>query len=71
MIDYSWHARAACTGRGSDLFFVRRGKVPREAKELCSHCPVREICLSEAIRHDDLGYRGGTSYRERQRTRAT
>lgn len=45
-----WRARAACRGR-FDLDFIDP-RTPAEAAEcraLCAGCPVRELCLAEAL----------------------
>ncbi len=62
-----WHARAACRGRGPELFFPPSGEDGLMAKALCARCPVREECL--AAGRKELGIWGGTSERERRKRR--
>lgn len=67
----AWHAEAACAGAELDVFFPPLGRSAREAKAVCSGCPVRVQCLDEALVDPDLdhGVRGGLSARERTRLR--
>jgi WhiB family redox-sensing transcriptional regulator len=65
----TWHARAACRGMGTDVFFPGRGEVlkVRAAKAVCDGCSVREECLDAALDGDDtLGIWGGVSERRRR-----
>jgi hypothetical protein len=68
----AWQRDAACRGQGTDRFILPKGSGEvREAKRICSHCPVSAECLSFALR--DPGIKGiwaGTSARERDRMRA-
>ncbi|GAA2411631.1 hypothetical protein GCM10010404_81950 [Nonomuraea africana] len=59
-----WHERAACKGADHWIFCndeaaLRNGE-PRppydeeKAKSYCSGCPVRTVCLEEALRMRDL-----------------
>lgn len=64
-----WVERQACRGSDPSVFFPDRGGDPDpEAQRLCASCPVREECLSEALRLGDVhGYRGGVNGPERLR----
>jgi WhiB family redox-sensing transcriptional regulator len=68
----SWQKDAACRGYGTERFILPTGsREVREAKRICSRCPVTEQCLTFALR--DPGIKGiwaGTSARERDRMRA-
>jgi WhiB family transcriptional regulator, redox-sensing transcriptional regulator len=65
-----WHARAACRGMGTDLFFPVDSVTLARATKICSGCGVREECGRFAIEHPSLkGIWAGTSERRRARTR--
>ncbi len=62
-----WHDRANCAGVDPDLFFPERGESPREAKQVCRGCVVREDCLAFAISSGErFGVWGGMTERERR-----
>ena len=62
--------RAACRSLDPTFFFVERGHNPtQEAIDACAHCPVRNECLDWALHHEQLGYWGGTSEKQRRRLR--
>lgn len=71
----SWREHAACAGR-TDIEWVptslsmplRSGNL-RAAREVCASCPVRGLCLDEALRDGLVGIWGGTTYRQRERLR--
>jgi WhiB family transcriptional regulator, redox-sensing transcriptional regulator len=73
----SWQDRAACTGMNAQLFFGPDGErwQDREireakAKAICALCPVREPCLSDALRNSiKHGIWGGLNNEERTRER--
>ncbi len=47
----------------------KRKTAIREAKDVCSSCPVRRECLGDALRHPDqaeYGIRGGLTPEERR-----
>ncbi|MFJ2174377.1 WhiB family transcriptional regulator [Streptomyces sp. NPDC087851] len=51
----NWRARAACIPV-PDLFIADReegraeaSRRNREARRICEHCPVRRVCLSDAL----------------------
>ncbi len=68
-----WRESAACAGMGPDAFFPSsemdygsEGAV-REAKAVCTQCPVRLHCLAEALRFSSLhGIWGGLTASERR-----
>lgn len=66
--DFSWQELSLCGGLGAakpelaEIFFSMADKDERieaQAKEICSVCPVREICLEEARRNKESGIWGG------------
>lgn len=70
-----WLDGAACVGH-EDLFdraagVTSKAKAVTEAKGLCTTCPVRQECLSDAMEHESgshqfrWGIRGGLTERER------
>lgn len=71
----AWRLQAACRFFGPGPFFAPDGETPaararreREAKQVCSHCPVVTQCLRYCIRMAvPFGIWGGTSERERIR----
>lgn len=80
-ISTRWRDQAACAGLGLDLFMddsplgpgaarylkeaARRAQV-RTARGWCAGCPVRDVCLEDAIaRKDRHTIRGGLTVRER------
>ena len=75
--DQRWRRRAACQDADPDLFFPIGPAGPAlaqvtEAKTICGRCPVREACLSFALRTgQDEGIWGGLTSDERRRQRAS
>ena len=66
--DADWHDRALCAQTDPEAFFPEKGGSTREAKKICSVCPVRAECLAYALAHDErFGIWGGLSERERRR----
>ncbi len=65
-----WQVDANCNDKDPDLFFPNRGASTREAKKICSECPVQEHCLEYAIVNaEKFGIWGGLSERERRKIR--
>ena len=63
-----WAWKAKCLQAEPDTFFPEKGGSTREAKRICSGCPVREECLEYALANDErFGIWGGMSERERRR----
>lgn len=71
---WSWHDQAGCQGEDLELFYgpegehaPQREKREEIAKQLCNEvCPVRELCLQDALeRNDKYGVLGGTDPDER------
>jgi WhiB family redox-sensing transcriptional regulator len=66
--DAHWTALAAC-GAGKlapDALFVE-GAAQREARAVCTACPVRLACLADALDNRmDFGVWGGMTERERR-----
>jgi WhiB family redox-sensing transcriptional regulator len=66
----SWRVHAACRGVDPDLFFPARGEMTAPAKAVCSSCPVRSECLTDALeQREKFGIWGGRSERERRQIR--
>jgi WhiB family redox-sensing transcriptional regulator len=64
----TWAERAACVGRDVEDFFTESRPRVREIKNLCAGCPVRRLCLDEAMRAEDTsryGIYGGLTAAER------
>ena len=69
-----WMARGACHGIDPELFFPisatgRSTPQINAAKAVCGRCPVREDCLSYALRVMPDGIWGGTTREERAAVR--
>ncbi|MEO3939005.1 WhiB family transcriptional regulator [Dermatophilaceae bacterium Soc4.6] len=73
---YEWQEQGRCRGMDSEKFFTddrdqnqkRRVSRTRDAKELCSGCPVITQCLEHALAvPENHGIWGGTTAAERQR----
>lgn len=48
--------------------FDRKGRPPRQALLLCAECPVRQLCLEDAMAHgEQYGIWGGLSAANRER----
>ena len=64
----AWAATAACKGLQPGIFYPAPDDEAETAKEICSVCPVQDICLEHAIeRREHNGVWGGATERERQR----
>lgn len=69
-----WWEDAACRTADAELFFTPEGvsreerrAAEREAKLICTRCPVRAACLSAALEAEErYGIWGGLSPRERR-----
>jgi WhiB family redox-sensing transcriptional regulator len=63
-----WASEAKCLTADPDVFFPEKGGSTREAKRICSECPVRDECLEYALEEDErFGIWGGMSERERRK----
>nr|WP_231294306.1 WhiB family transcriptional regulator [Mobiluncus curtisii] len=64
----AWQAQALCAQTDPEAFFPEKGGSTREAKNVCSCCPVKAECLQYALENDErFGIWGGLSERERRR----
>ena len=62
----SWMDDAKCSEVDPDLFFPEKGGSTRLAKQLCSSCPVVDVCLEYAnTNRINEGIWGGKSPKER------
>jgi WhiB family redox-sensing transcriptional regulator len=70
-----WHREAACRGEHAATFYPplrfepKRERLAREqaAKAICRTCPVRQACLTHALRADERhGIWGGMTDAERR-----
>lgn len=64
-----WAADAACRGEDPEIFHPDSVDQVAEAIVICERCPVQAACLDHALRHENIGVWGGTSARQRARTR--
>lgn len=61
-----WAGKGLCVGRDPDELFVT-GAAQRDAARLCSGCPVRLECLSDALDNEiEFGVWGGLTERQRR-----
>lgn len=66
--DSNWQEQAVCASVDPDLFFPPKGLPSREAKSVCSGCPVRVECLEYALTIPLIfGVWGGTTEQERRK----
>jgi WhiB family redox-sensing transcriptional regulator len=66
----TWHARAACRGMGTDIFFPTDQLTLMKASRICHGCVVRSDCEEFALAHPSLkGIWAGMSERRRARVR--
>ena len=63
-----WRDKAKCRDMDVNLFFQDR-ITSIEAINACLVCPVKEPCLDHALRHEIVGYWGGTTGKERKTIR--
>lgn len=64
--DQSWAALAACAKSSPDDLFVQ-GAAQRQARAVCFSCPVRIMCLADALDNRvPFGVWGGLTERERR-----
>lgn len=65
-----WADRAKCLVAEPETFFPEKGGSTREAKKICTDCPVKAECLEYALENDErFGIWGGLSERERRKLR--
>lgn len=65
----AWADRAACAGRDVNEFFTTNKRRIAQIKNVCASCPVRELCLDQALRTEDTsrhGVFGGLTPAERE-----
>jgi WhiB family redox-sensing transcriptional regulator len=63
-----WMVDGLCAQVDPELWFPEKGGSTREAKQLCTRCPVRAECLAYALANDErFGVWGGASERDRRR----
>ncbi|MFB9626858.1 WhiB family transcriptional regulator [Nonomuraea helvata] len=66
----AWWGLAACVGMDPALFYPPQGGSVREAKRICTSCPVRTECLAYGLAYGEIyGIWGGTTEDERRRMR--
>lgn len=66
--DFSWHQRAACKDLSADIFFPVNYNTSslKEAKQICSSCPVKVECFQDAISSNVYGIWAGTTEYQRR-----
>ncbi len=63
-----WQEHAACGREDPALFFPETKRAEKQAKAICSACPVRTDCLNAALaRGEQDGIWGGLGFTDRQR----
>lgn len=64
----AWQVDALCSQTDPEAFFPEKGGSTRSAKQICTDCEVRDICLNYALQNDErFGIWGGLSERERRK----
>jgi len=67
-----WMTGGVCAQVDPELWFPEKGGSTREAKALCTGCPVQVQCLAYALANDErFGVWGGASERDRHRMKRT
>ena len=64
--NFVWQDLAMCVNIPTEAFFddaEGNDSIAAAAKEICSYCPVREICLTKAQEEKSHGIRGGHELR--------
>ncbi|MDO5645104.1 MAG: WhiB family transcriptional regulator [Dermabacter sp.] len=62
-----WAAQGVCSDRDPDDFFVE-GADQNRVKAMCRDCPVKNLCLADALDNRiEFGVWGGMTERERRR----
>jgi hypothetical protein len=62
-----WRDEALCRQTDPEIFFPELGQNPTAAKRVCAVCPVRAVCLADAIeRREPHGVCGGMTPNERK-----
>lgn len=68
----TWRDEAACLDVGTEAFFSDDRGVQELAKSICAGCPVRNVCLADALESpadEDWGIRGGLTRHARKQVR--
>ena len=72
-LSQQWRWKSACYGSPIGWWFghssIARTPIPQEARDACAGCPVLASCREYAIRHEEYGFQGGLSERERKEIR--
>lgn len=71
--DFSWHTKAVCRDVDPDIFFAEsydpaqnKARV-KEARAICARCPVKKLCLEQALTNGEGSYIfGGKTAEERK-----
>ncbi len=65
---FPWQQLARCKGVDPEVFHPAPEEDGRDAKQICTLCPVREACLEHALSaREKFGVWGGYTERERRR----
>ena len=51
-----WLDQALCRETDPDAFFPEKGQTPYAAQRVCSGCPVRTECLTDALDRRDVAF---------------
>jgi WhiB family transcriptional regulator, redox-sensing transcriptional regulator len=63
-----WTVDALCAETDPESFFPEKGGSTREAKDICTRCPVQVECLDYALGNNEgYGIWGGVSERDRRK----
>lgn len=65
--DLSWESEALCSQTDPEAFFPENNTLAKDARRVCSICPVQVECLSFALKNDErYGVWGGSLEKERK-----
>jgi WhiB family redox-sensing transcriptional regulator len=63
----AWHALGACATADPDSWYPEQDKPSKAVLRVCAGCPVRDLCLDQAITDDEQhGIWGGLNPAERR-----
>lgn len=61
-----WEKKAACKGQSTEVYFPDEN-TGNKSKKSCTVCPVKGLCMTYAVAHEEVGIWGGTFRNERRR----
>ena len=69
--DRDWRKRSKCKDEDIELFFSSSWRDWRKARDICEECPVRKLCMTDALNTESIwGVWGGRDQLEIRRALA-